>query len=151
MNRALLTTLVVIAVSACTNEVCKPYVLPAGTDLSTPAVTFRADIMPVLAASCASCHGAPESAPLGVVLGADADQARASLLAPPQKGYALPYVAPGDPSGSMITHMLDWDSSCTAACQSAHCGDDMPYGGPQISDDDRMKVRRWIAQGAKDD
>ena len=38
---------------------CEPYVVPTGTNLMVPAVTFSADILTVLEHSCtsASCHG----------------------------------------------------------------------------------------------
>ncbi|MEO8796445.1 MAG: hypothetical protein ABI551_01045, partial [Polyangiaceae bacterium] len=40
---------------------CKAYTPPSGTDLTTPTVSFRKDVLPVLQATCAKsdCHGFP--------------------------------------------------------------------------------------------
>jgi hypothetical protein len=71
-------------------------------------------------------------------------------------------IAAGDPAHSFMMYKLDGDP--TAADMSAEvscptltcaanktCGGSMPSGGPQLMPMDRDIIRRWIAQGAKND
>jgi hypothetical protein len=52
-------------------------------------------------------------------------------------------------------HKVDWDEcTLTAQCaatktQYTNCGQGMPYSSDQLDQPTRDKIRRWIAQGAK--
>jgi hypothetical protein len=69
-------------------------------------------------------------------------------------------VAAGDPAHSFMMYKLDGDPtasnmndevSCSKLTCAAGmtCGGAMPSGGPQLTSSDRDIIRRWIAQGAK--
>jgi hypothetical protein len=61
-------------------------------------------------------------------------------------------VKPGDPKNSFLMRKLDGDHCVLdAQCQGSTCGDSMPNKEEQLSVDERDRVRRWIAQGAKND
>ena len=71
-------------------------------------------------------------------------------------------VAAGDPAHSFMMYKLDGDPSLanmndqvtcsTLTCAGTHnCGAAMPSGGPQLAQTERDTIRRWIAQGAKND
>jgi hypothetical protein len=49
-------------------------------------------------------------------------------------------------------HKLDGDL-CTLqkSCEGGDCLDPMPKGKPLLDEAQRLSVRRWITQGAKDD
>jgi hypothetical protein len=64
-------------------------------------------------------------------------------------------VVAGDPGNSYLMHKLDGDQ-CTlaSACASSKtqytdCGQQMPYSSPPLDEPTRDIIRRWIAQGAK--
>ena len=67
-----------------------------------------------------------------------------------------PVVDAGDPKHSYMMDKLDApggkefcpDAECVAG---ATCGDRMPQNSPILAQADRDTIRRWIAQGAKDD
>ena len=60
-------------------------------------------------------------------------------------------VAPGDPGKSFLMHKMDNSLKCETLTCGAKCGGSMPLGSPTLSQDQRDTVRRWIAQGAKND
>lgn len=139
---------------------CKAYVTPAGTDLASPAVSFRADVLPIFVQSCAfsSCHGTMSAQNNGVYLGERTGTTpTATLIAGLEKPApalpSMPFVTPGDPSRSFLMHKIDGDA-CTLdpRCTNGSCGGRMPQGGgAPLPVATREAVRRWIAQGAKDD
>ena len=148
-------------------------------DLTSPQVSFNNDVLPLLEANCgigSTCHGgnaATAIAQRGVFLGCvpnggtcdggdPAPLVYAGLIGPdasqPEEESCMPFVAPGNPSGSYLMHKVD-DDLCTvhcciatnAAAQSVSgtgCGSIMPYLGTILSADQRDTLRRWIAQGA---
>jgi hypothetical protein len=151
--------LVVLAAAGCTtaapSPACDDYQPPAGFDLGAPAVSFRRDVMPVFAQSCAfsSCHGATVGSANGVFLGADAARVHAGLVnARGSELASMPFVTPGDPRASFLLRKMD-GSQCAldAACAGGACGDAMPKGSGPLEVATRDVVRRWIAQGAKND
>jgi hypothetical protein len=150
--------------SASSAPKCETYVVPVGTDLTTPSVSFKTDVMPILVQSCAfsSCHGASSGGNNGVRLGsktapndpANAPSAiRANIVG--VKGPELTtmnFVTPSDPSQSYLMHKLDGDHcKLDAQCRDRSCGTAMPQGGDLLPVATRDTVRRWIAQGALDD
>lgn len=136
-------------------KACEAYVVPAGTDLSAPATQLRRDVLPIFTRSCAfaSCHGSATGRNQGVYLKADDPaRVRTEVLATSQRSKTAAYVVPGDPGKSFLMRKVDGDQ-CTlaAACEKGSCGDTMPLGNPLLPVAERDVIRRWIAQGAKDD
>jgi hypothetical protein len=150
---------------------CAAYVVPSSTDLSTPATTFAADVMPILKSNCANstnCHGSATGTNNGVTLGkvggtADPHAIRANLVGIASKeDPSMSFVAAGDPGHSFLMHKMDGDqctvdSQCTGAPPGLpapsppSCQNSMPSGSPLLDVSARDTVRRWIQQGAKDD
>ncbi len=151
-------TLALIGLFACspanTEPVCTTYEVPVTLDLTTPVVSLRNDVVPIFSASCAftSCHGTKSTTSnnglyLGSQLSApDVPAIRMSLLAKAVP-IDMPIITPSDPSQSYLMHKIDGD-----ACKlcSGACGKSMPNNSPVMSVDRRDVIRRWIAQGAKD-
>jgi hypothetical protein len=153
--------LAVVAASACTSATpgakCETYVVPAGTDLTKPTVSFEKDVLPIFVQSCAftSCHGATSGANNGVTLGSKTQPNDASALRGNIVGVKAPelptmnFATPGDPSQSYLMHKLDGDQcKLDAQCTKASCQSSMPQGGDVLPVATRDVVRRWIAQGA---
>lgn len=153
----MLASLIVLAACSPTSDsdagVCTTYVVPASTDLTTPVVSLRNDVMPIFAASCGfvSCHGTTTTANNGLYLGpqtgtADIAAVRTSLFAK-ATSISMPVVTPGDTGNSYLLHKIDAD-----ACKlcSGACGASMPSNSPVMDVARRDVIRRWIAQGAKD-
>jgi len=136
---------------------CVAYASDPGFDLTTPTMSFKTNVMPVLTASCssASCHGVTSGSQGGLFLGAQlkkgADFAMVyTSLVGPMAGElgSMPYVTAGDPAKSFVMHKLDGDQCMyTQACTNHTCNDTMPRDG-QLPVETRDIVRRWIAQGA---
>lgn len=144
--------------SPATPPACVAYEPAAALDLSQPVVRFRADVQPIFAQSCAftSCHGSRGGLAGGVYLSgaaAEAADLRASLVgvAAPELP-TMPLVTAGDPKASFLMRKLDGDSCLLASsCKDHDCGEAMPRTGELLPVAARDVVRRWIAQGAKDD
>jgi hypothetical protein len=137
------------------------------SDLTAPAVSFAADIVPILQPSCAiagsTCHGTPDVATsqarpyLGNFDGGtDASAIVMGLVGVPStEDPAMLTVTAGDPKNSFLMHKLDGDqctlaTACTATkTQYTDCGQQMPYSSPPLDEPTRDIFRRWIAQGAK--
>jgi hypothetical protein len=135
---------------------CEDYSPPATFDPNTPSVSFSATVMPVFAASCAftSCHGSPSNSNNGIYLGdPDPKKTHDALVSVAASELAsMPYVTPGDPRQSFLMRKLD-GSQCVLdpQCVGGSCGDRMPRNDQQLPLDTRDAIRRWIAQGAKND
>jgi hypothetical protein len=139
---------------------------PATTQLTTPAVSFASDILPIFQGSggCAastSCHGDMDATLSGLYLGGTTSVVVAAIVN--VKSQELPtmnYVTPGDIANSYIIHKMDgsicqFHSSCSNAPQ-IDCGMSGPGTGgmPELScplpDATIDTMRRWVAQGAMD-
>ncbi|HEY3816609.1 MAG TPA: hypothetical protein VGL81_05535 [Polyangiaceae bacterium] len=136
-------------------------------DLTTPTVSFAMDIVPIFQPSCAiagsTCHGTPDVATTqarpylgnfdGGTDASEVVQGLVSVLS--NEDPTMNTVAPGDPVNSFLMHKLDGDQCTLAnACASSKtqytdCGQQMPYSSPPLDEATRDIVRRWIAQGAK--
>jgi hypothetical protein len=135
-----------------------PYTPPGTTDLTTPAMSFKTDVMPVFAANCASssCHGIADSPRGGLFLGAqlakgaDASTVRAGLVGKASGQLpTMPFVTAGDPGSSYLMHKLDSDQCMyETSCVGHDCLKTMPYDTASLEVTTRDIVRRWIAQGA---
>jgi hypothetical protein len=136
---------------------CTAYVVPQGTDLTTPTMSFQNDILPIFEQSCGlsdSCHGAPGGP--RIFLGS-----KKVASTTPQMVHdnivevmasdlpTMNYVTPSDTANSFLMHKMDGDE-CTlnAKCTSGDCGVSMPQDNDILEVATRDKVRRWIAQGA---
>ncbi len=136
---------------------CEAYVVPTTTDLTTPQVSFRNDVMPLFDQTCgfSSCHGSPASA--RVFLGLNPGTGDPAKVRPGIVGVmskALPtmaLVAASDPSKSFLLHKIDGDA-CTfkKECAGEDCGVSMPERSPLLDVKSRDTIRRWVAQGAGD-
>lgn len=136
-------------------------------DGATPAVSFSADVLPIFQQSCSlstSCHGnvagtngRPYMGPIGQmtptmeqVAEIFAQNVNVNAVAADMK-----IVAPGDPKASFMTHKIDGtlSSECGVTCASTGCGTPMPQATEFVPIDasKRDTIRRWIAQGAKND
>jgi len=144
-------------------------------DLTTPTVSFKKDVLPTFRQSCGlstSCHGDPNGGSLGgqhfygpsmsapapsaADLQAIMDQSvgKASTANPD-----MMVIKAGDPGNSFMMYKLDGDPTAVngVTCETLTCAKDMscllamPSGGPQLPAASRDTIRRWIAQGAKND
>jgi hypothetical protein len=115
---------------------CSAYASDA--DLTTPAVSFEKDVLPVLEANCGqgtTCHGGDPAMAVslrGVFLGCVPDasasceaaadpgpQVYAGLVGPdasvPAEESCMPFVMPRDPATSYLMHKID-DDLCAVPC-----------------------------------
>jgi hypothetical protein len=133
---------------------CNDYQPPAGFDTATPVVSFANDVMPIFGQSCAfsTCHGASTGTANGVFLGKDAARVYTAIV--DVRGDELPtmpFVKPGDPRASYLMRKMD-GSQCAldAQCAGGSCQLSMPKNAISLLEvAQRDIVRRWIAQGAK--
>jgi hypothetical protein len=133
---------------------CEDYVPPASFDQATPTMSFARDVMPIFSTSCAftSCHGTAFGDANGVFLGGTnpAKVFAAIVDVPSRELPTMSYVKPGAPHDSFLMRKLD-GSQCllNATCANADCGQSMPRDEDRLDLDQRDRIRRWIAQGAK--
>lgn len=146
-------------IAACSSEdnakVCAgEYTPPASFDPNTPQVTFSRDVFPLFdTCSGNDCHGTPNNQNHVFVSPSDPRSTVSGLVNVPSKKLpSMVYVKPGDPNASFLMKKLD-GSHCALdkQCVGGTCGDQMPNKETQMSVEERDKVRRWIAQGAKND
>jgi len=145
-----------------------------GFDGMTPAVHFKADVLPIFRPSCglsASCHQS-ENPPLpaehylgpSVSMPAPTAAQITEILngivgVKSQDEPTMDVVAAGDPAHSFMMYKLDGDPTDVngLSCSNLKCAANMscllamPSGGPQLPAAERDTIRRWIAQGAKND
>jgi hypothetical protein len=145
-------------------------------DGTTPTVHFAADVLPIFRLSCGlsmSCHG-DESGPGGQHYLGPANSAPTPTAAQIMEIFSqsvgaasvadpdMKVIAAGDPAHSFMMYKLDGDPGAAdpsdqVSCSTLTCASDkscissMPQGGPQLPIDKRNTIRRWIAQGAKND
>jgi hypothetical protein len=134
---------------------CDDYQPPASFDPSTPSVSFANDVIPVFSQSCAfsTCHGSTVGTANGVFLGRDAAKVHAAIVSVASGELpAMPFVTPGKPRESYLMRKMD-GSQCAldTQCTGGSCQDSMPKRSPLLDVAARDVVRRWIAQGAKND
>lgn len=133
-----------------------------------PVVGFKADVLPILRTSCGlstSCHGnengpggqhylgpknsdpAPTEAQIKLIFAQWIDQA-------PVINAGVKLITPGKPEESFFMYKLDGLKCSKLTCSGDNCGTLMPQGATEESlydADKRDTLRRWIAQGAKND
>jgi hypothetical protein len=131
---------------------CSTYSPPASFDATSPAVSFHADVLPILVSSCgfSSCHGARSGAAGGMQISSDAATTIADLVGVPSNALpSMARVAAGDPAKSLLLHKIDGDACALPQCIGT-CAESMPQGQALLAESDRLTIRRWIAQGAKE-
>ena len=135
---------------------CSDYSPPASFNAQAPTVSFARDVMPIFTQSCAfsSCHGSATGNSNGVFLGGS-DAAKVHRAIVDVRSSKLPtmsFVKPGDPRESFLMRKMD-GSHCVldAQCTGGDCGQSMPRNDETLPVDTRDTVRRWIAQGSKND
>ena len=132
---------------------------PSGSSSSgssgTP-VSFKDDVAPLLAANCAlaACHSAKESN-LNFHITYEPEQIYSELMKTSPTCASSKFVVPGAPAESMVMLKMDNEqdklpAECTSARRSEMPPGDPPKSGNALmAKKDRDVVRRWIAQGAK--
>jgi hypothetical protein len=138
---------------------CEAYAPPSSFSPASPAVTFTADVMPLVVRSCAftSCHGSETGPTGGLYLGSDLEATYANLVGVASTAVpSMARVAPGDPARSFLQHKIDGDACTIATCAGAattagSCAESMPQGQDLMAVNDRLVFRAWIAQGALSD
>lgn len=135
-------------------------------DGSAPVVSFATDVLPIFQQSCSlstSCHGSEAGTGgrpyLGTKMGMTptAEQIQTifdqNVGAPSTEESGMAIIEPGDPEHSFLLYKMDGELECALLeCVAKNsCGTVMPLGSDPISQDKRDTVRRWIAQGAKND
>ena len=144
-----------------------------GFDTTTPVVSFKTDVLPLFRNSCglsSVCHGsttpvAPAQHYYGPKLTDPAPSAAeiTAILAgavgvKSVDDPTMNIITAGDPSQSFMMYKLDGDPqdpssvSCSklACVASKTCLGAMPQAGNTLPAATRDIIRRWIAQGAKD-
>lgn len=104
---------------------------------------YRADVLPLLEARCASCH-MTEDAAGGLVL--ERDFAWAMTVGVPSTQAPLPRITPGAPERSYLFLKVT-----TGYREAGGTGWRMPIGFVPLSAVEIELLRRWIERGAPDD
>ena len=159
LARPLAAAALVLLATGCPDEPegssCTDDTPSAGFDALSPAVSFSRDVMPVFTQSCAfsTCHGSNVGPANGVFLGRDPARVHAAVVGVAAGELpAMPFVTPGDPRQSYLMRKMD-GSQCAldAQCTGGSCQGSMPKNDAPLEVSTRDIVRRWIAQGAKND
>jgi mono/diheme cytochrome c family protein len=95
-----------------------------------PPVSYSAEIAPIFAMHCSSCHG---------TAGGLSTRSWKELM---QGGHLGKVVIPGDPDRSLLLHFIDGRRGAEQR---------MPIGGSPLNRDRIQTIARWIAEGAADD
>lgn len=91
--------------------------------------------------ACTQCHAPQGTRPPIGGLNLTNAVAYASLVnVPAPERRTLNYVTPGDPENSYLIHKLEGSHSIV--------GQRMPFGGPYLSSNQILVIRRWIETGA---
>ncbi len=98
-------------------------------------VSFSREVMPILAMVCSGCHGLPSESPAG-------DLSLRSYAALMEGGNLGRVIQPGDPEGSPLMAFIDGRRPPAER---------MPMNAPPLRREQIDVIRRWIAEGAKDD
>jgi hypothetical protein len=108
--------------------------------------------MPIVGDYCAlsACHAAGQSN-LGIHLTFDKAQVYAELQKESPTFSGVQFVVPGKPDESLVMGKMEGTQAKVPGCTSG-CGNAMPPPpDPLVPEAKRDVVRRWIANGAKND
>jgi hypothetical protein len=113
--------------------------------------SFENDVVPILAASCATgqCHGNKENN-LGVhLLTSDPAAVYAELQRESPTATGAKFIVAGDPSKSFFYAKIEGlQDDFTSRCLIPGCGETMPPG-TKLPVASRETIKQWILQGAK--
>lgn len=134
---------------------CVDYSPPATFDANTPVTKFSQDVVPIFGRSCAfsTCHGSTTGPANGVFLGNDPARVHTAIVGVKSGELGtMNFVTAGDPRQSYLMRKMD-GSQCAldAQCKGGTCNDSMPKNDIPLPVETRDIIRRWIAQGAKND
>jgi hypothetical protein len=87
----------------------------------TSAVSYSADIVPILQGSCYVCHGTASYSASGGGILVEGYDATAALA-----------------TSGLLTAVVDWEAGASA----------MPKSAPKLPSCDRALIRNWVNQGA---
>lgn len=134
--------------------VCAGACSSSSTD-PTPSsgASFRKDVVPILAARCASdaCHGNTQNK-VGVhFITSDPAAVYAELQKTSPTASGAKFVVPGEPKKSFLFAKIEGaQDDFTDTCTVPGCGETMPPG-TKLGGEQRATIRTWIEQGAKND
>lgn len=109
---------------------------------SLPVLSHEVDIQPIWTATCTDegCHQQDQ----GRVMALEAGAAWDNLVNRASSQFPLyDLVEPGLPDGSYLVHKLA-DTHTTIGGM----GRSMPTGKDPLTDEEQLRIRQWIAQGA---
>ncbi len=120
-------------------------------------MSFKDDVAPILATSCAlaACHSSGESN-LNFYITYEPAQMYKELMKASPTCPSTKFVSPGKPEESMVMLKMDNEQDklpddCASARRSEMPPGDPPKSGNSLlAKKDRDTVRSWIEQGAKD-
>lgn len=104
---------------------------------------YRTEIAPLLQSNCATCHlTGQEAGGMSLI----PDKAVATLVNVKALGAPkMTRVVPGDPDNSYIIMKLEGTH-----IEKGGVGAQMPFGAAPLSPEKIAKIRKWIAEGAKE-
>lgn len=111
--------------------------------MTTGALSFKNDILPIFNASCVVCHQSGKS-PAGLSL--EPNMAFQNLVNTPSAQSALMRVVPGAPEKSYLINKLQGTQA-----QAGGSGALMPYNAPRLPDSQINLIQQWIKAGASND
>ncbi|MEY4722388.1 MAG: hypothetical protein RIQ46_2113 [Pseudomonadota bacterium] len=119
---------------------------PEGNAEGSPATAgkslFQAEIAPLLASNCATCHLTGQEAGNMALIPAKAIESLVGVKS--VEAPNLMRVVPGDPDTSYLVMKLEGTHMARGGT-----GAQMPFGAPPLPKEKIAKVRQWIAEGAK--
>lgn len=103
---------------------------------------YQAEIAPLFAANCATCHLTGQEAGNMALIPAKAIESLVGV--PSVEAPGLVQVVPGDPDASYLVMKLEGTHVANGGT-----GAQMPFGAPPLPRESITKIRQWIAEGAK--
>ncbi len=132
------------------DAVAKPSVKLTLPPAQRRTVDFRRDVIPIITAKCASCHGQTDAVPL-LTKDADGDRSYESLLAAGERPEEGRYVHAGRARTSPLIWYIygrntsrPWDKPADTRTVRKM----PPAGGPALTDDEMQTFVEWIDMGA---
>ncbi|MGV6816805.1 MAG: hypothetical protein ACWA44_05995 [Thiotrichales bacterium] len=109
---------------------------------AAPAVSFAADVAPIIKKNCLECHVAngPGHVASGLLM-ADVDDPSKVSYDNLMKGTRFgPIVVAGDPVSSALNRLVEGRADPSIR---------MPHGKEELSDEAKATLHEWVAQGAQ--
>jgi hypothetical protein len=104
---------------------------------SDKLVSFQKDVFPILKASCAECHTAPDGE------GYKKTGLAMSTYEELMKGTKMgPVIIPGQSLNSSLNRLIEGRPGVNPSIQ-------MPHGKVKLPEEKLVVIRKWVDQGAK--